>query len=282
MKIAQRFLDFYVQSSLHVSLCYVAFYTVVSLQLGFQPLTTELAAVGSSTLVGYNLAKYVHLYRSDFPFKQVIIPLTLVCTLIGLVFVWLLGIYAVVLFSFCGLLTLFYSLPQILGKSFRQIPILKLVTIGLSWSLLAMILPHLIEEVPVVVSFNGAYETQSRTFSSDLIWEFVKYLLFVIALCVPFEIRDLKYDADNLKTLPQLIGVKRTKYIGLALLFACGFTELYQLENSFQESITTVVVLIITALSIWLADKFKSDYYASLFVEAIPVLWLGLYVLLEI
>lgn len=279
MVIAKRFLDFYIKSSLHVSLCYVAFYTVVSLQLGFQPLSIELAAVLCSTLVGYNLAKYVHLYRSDFPFKHAIVSLSFVCAAIGLVLVWLLGIYAVVLFSFCGLLTLFYSLPQILGKSFRQIPILKLVTIGLSWSLLAIILPFIVEEAPVIVSFNGAYEIQSRTFSTDLIWEMVMYLLFVIALCIPFEIRDLKYDTANLKTLPQLIGVKRTKYIGLALLFAFGFTMYYRLEYTIQESITTVIVLMITAIAIWFTDKFESDYYASLFVEAIPVIWLGLYFL---
>jgi len=32
-------------------------------------------------------------------------------------------------------------------------------------------------------------------------------VIFIIILMIPFEIRDLKYDDENLKTLPQLIGV---------------------------------------------------------------------------
>ncbi|GAK93343.1 hypothetical protein JCM19298_2062 [Nonlabens ulvanivorans] len=36
----------------------------------------------------------------------------------------------------------------------------------------------------------------------------------------------------------------------------------------------------ITGVAIWFSDKFKSDHYASLFVEAIPLLWLTMHCIL--
>ena len=36
----------------------------------------------------------------------------------------------------------------------------------------------------------------------------------VFVLTLPFEIRDLQYDDSTLETLPQRVGVKKTKIIG--------------------------------------------------------------------
>ena len=209
----KRILDFYIQSSLHVSLCFIAFYMVVSYDMGFEPSTLELVAVGCSTLVGYNVAKYIHLLKENYPFSTAIKVLTAISALVAIVAVLELGIYATLLFGFCGVLTALYSLPEILGKSFRQIPVLKLITIGVSWSVMAVLLPHFIYEDGVYFSIKSAFHFSSNPDFQMLVLDLLKYILFVIALCIPFEIRDLKYDAPTLRTLPQLIGVEKTKYI---------------------------------------------------------------------
>jgi len=274
----KRLFEFYIHSSLHVSLCFVAFYTVVSLYAGFSPSWLEIIAVGTATLVGYNIAKYIHLLYEGFPFHVPIKILTICCTIIALFAVIELGPYAVLLFGFCAVLTSLYALPEILGRSFRQIPILKLITIGLSWSVMAVVLPHLVYE-PHYFKSESLFHFRNTGLSPLMLWELIEYTLFVIALCIPFEIRDLKYDSPKLRTLPQLIGTRNSKYVGFAVLLLCAAIEFTQFEESAAQSVITLIVILITAAAIWWADRFTSDYYASFFVEAIPVVWLVAYVL---
>lgn len=279
MIMAKRVIDFYIYSSLHVSLCFIAFYTVVSLYASFEPSILELIAVGCSTLVGYNLAKFIHLVRKPFRFKMLILVLTAICAVIGFVAACLLGFYAMMLFSFCGLLTLLYSFQQILGKSFRQVPILKLITISLTWSLLAVLLPHLIIKNDYFLKVS-VFNSQTGGDYSILIWDVIKYMCLVIALCIPFEIRDLKYDDSSLRTLPQIIGINLSKLIGYILLIISGVIEItqYSYRNVTELQIyVTVIVLLITGRAIFFSKGMKNDYYTSLYVEAIPMLWLGIY-----
>jgi len=255
----------------------VAFYSVVSLYSGFYPTTLELAAVGTATLVGYNVAKYIHLLRKKFRFHVAIKVLTFVCSIIALFAVINLGMYAVLLFIFCGVLTCLYSLPKILGRSFRQVPILKLITIGISWSIIAVLLPYLITD-SFYFKFEDVFDFSLSDFPTHIWWKIVKYSLFVIALCIPFEIRDLKYDSPKLRTLPQLIGSRNSRYVGVSLLLICVLIEFTQYEENSWQSITTFGIFTISAVCIWLSKRFKTDYYASFFVESIPLVWLGLYV----
>ncbi|PRP66159.1 UbiA prenyltransferase family protein [Nonlabens agnitus] len=272
MMVAKHFLDFYVKSSLHVSLCYIAFYAVVSAHAGFTPGWIELTAIGTATLVGYNVAKYIHLLNEKFPYHYPIKLLTFLCSLVASITVIELGMRAFALFAFCTILTSLYSLPELLGKSFREIPILKLITIGASWSILAVLLPYAIqtdsiEELLNVINNEGIYG------------RLIQYSLFVIALCIPFEIRDLKYDPPKLRTLPQVVGTQNSEIIGLVLIAICALLE-YLMASGFNvHGIITYIILAITALAIMGSDKIKSDYYASFFVEAIPALWLVLILL---
>ena len=280
MKQIKKLFDFYIQSSIHVSLCFVAFYVVVAMYGGFLPTFTELIAVGTSTLAGYNVAKYIHLLRLPFQFHFIIKIVTVICSIVAIVAVFMMGFYAVLLFSFCTVLTGLYSLPVILGRSFRQIPVLKLITIGVSWSLLAVILPRIMEHPVTIEDSNLSliYENWNGNFVLLAIFE---YSLFVIALCIPFEIRDLKYDSPQLRTLPQLTGVKNSKFVGFALLIICALIEFVLHQEDPLQAITTLIILVITTIAIAIAGKFKTDYYSSFFVESIPILWLGIYLMLN-
>ncbi|SCX97526.1 hypothetical protein SAMN05192588_0526 [Nonlabens sp. Hel1_33_55] len=268
--------DFYLRSSLHVSLCYIAFFAVVALSAGFEPTIWELLAVGTSTLVGYNLAKYVHLLQRSFRFRRWIIALTMVCVVVALVAVVEMGINAIALFLVCGLLTSLYALPEILGRSFRQIPILKLLTIGLCWSLMAVLLPEIIIENSELLE-NSVFRKENFGMPIVLVLPILKYTLFVIALCIPFEIRDLKYDASELRTLPQLIGIRASEYTGIFLLLIVAGIDIWQFEVTQYDSVIALVIYALTALAIAFSNKFKSDYYASFWVESIPAIWLGLW-----
>ena len=90
----------------------------------------------------------------------------------------------------------------------------------------------------------------------------------------------MKYDEENLRTLPQVLGVKTSKIMGIVL---CVFyLTIIVYGNSIGLPIYSheIIMIVVTTVAICFSDKFKSDYYASFLVEAIPLLWLGLYYLL--
>lgn len=104
-----------------------------------------------------------------------------------------------IVFSF--LISILYVV-KINNRNLRDLPMLKMHWIALIWVIAIGILPLII---------NGDINIKSWIYSA------IHYLLF-IALCIPFDIRDLKFDDKNLKTIPQLIGVNKSKMLSLSLL----------------------------------------------------------------
>ena len=96
-------------------------------------------------------------------------------------------------------------------------------------------------------------------------------LIFVLVLI--FEIIDLKYDDPHLKTVPQQIGVSRTKKLGLMLLMGFIGLEFCFEDFNFPALILKLGIAATVALFLWFADEKKSKYYSSFWAESIPILW---------
>jgi len=138
----------------------------------------------------------------------------------------------------------------------------------------------------IVVSYN-LYSDYAIKRTITCSWhrpDWILYLLrsiqlisFVFALCIPFEIRDLKYDSFKVKTLPQVIGIKNTKRLGYTLVSVLLFIQFLIYTQTNLLELDIILTFIVLGMAIYFSDKFKSDYYASFFVEAIPLLWLGMY-----
>ncbi len=148
------------------------------------------------------------------------------------------------------LLGLLYN-SKFLENSIRKLPLLKIFYVGLTWALINawLILPV----------FN--------------IWIFVINLLFISALVLPFDIRDMK--VDDIITFPKIIGVAKTKSFGSLLFFVSAVLGYYFLNNPFSYSfiIACIASLILTIFS-------RADYhdsYFSFWVEScsgLPLLFL--------
>jgi len=94
----------------------------------------------------------------------------------------------------------------------------------------------------------------------------------MIALAIPFDIRDFKFDKEEIRTLPQTIGVKKSKYLGSAVLLL--FFALEFLRNSNDPTlISAFIVTISSFLLLIFAKKDQNRNYTSFWVEAIPVYW---------
>jgi hypothetical protein len=161
-----------------------------------------------------------------------------------------------------GILTLFYAIPAFKGKNIRMFKGWKIFVIATVWIGVSVLLPL----------------TQSvKLLQPSVIIELASRFAFVIALTIPFEIRDLKYDQKELGTLPQVLGTKESRLLGSGLLLV--FLSLQFLNPIISESelSQTALIAVITLWAIWKAKEEQHPYYASFWVESIPIVWYGLF-----
>jgi hypothetical protein len=79
-----------------------------------------------------------------------------------------------------------------------------------------------------------------------------------------------------------MIGIHRTKLLGVVLCVIYLVIEIIQFGFTTNIiAISTYLLVPLIAVFIWFSDVFKSDYYTSFFVEAIPVFWLGMLLVLN-
>ena len=111
--------------------------------------------------------------------------------------------------------------------------------------------------------------------SGDVYIEGVQRFLVILVLMIPFEIRDLSSDFPELKTLPQRFGVFRTRIIGvsMALLFYAG-TFLKDAVTSIEWVSKGLLLLVLALLMVGTPEK-QTRYFASFWVEAVPIFWIG-------
>jgi len=279
MKWFQTLLDFYIRSSFHVAFCFVALFLVFHFQNLSKLDDAILLLIFCGVVIGYNIIKYAALLleQKEFRFKKAVITITTIASGIAAYLIVTDSLWTAAMVALASAFSIFYAFPLIRQHNLRQVPIFKLALVASSWIIIICFLPL----KSVYADFEYLIDPLAFSITDSIPWlyaiDIVQLFLLIIALCIPFEIRDLQYDAPQLKTLPQLIGITRTKLLGIALCAVYLLMEF--IPFGFATTITAIssyCIVPFIALSIWFSDVFKSDYYASFFVEAIPVLWLGL------
>ena len=96
--------------------------------------------------------------------------------------------------------------------------------------------------------------------------------LIVVVLILPFDIRDVKFDAISLQTIPKKIGVEKTKKLGLILLIFTLLLE-YLLSTPNLSKNSFLLFFSLTVILLMRAKMKQSKYYSSFWVELIPVFW---------
>ena len=179
--------------------------------------------------------------------------------------------------TFIGVLaivTFFYAIPIMVPKRYlfddhknlRQIGGLKVYVIALIWMLTTVFLP---------IVDNGI------SISADVIIIGVQRFCYVLVLMLPFEIRDLNYDSLKLATIPQKIGIKKTKIIGVLLLMLFLILDFFKDILKVESIVSTLIITFITLLFVMFSNKNQSKYYSAFWVESLPVIWLLILFLLS-
>lgn len=228
-----------------------------------------------ATITGYNFVKYFGVakfhHRSLTTWLKVIQVFSLVCFI--LLCYYALQLETKILFYIAGfaLITFLYAIPFLPKRIYmdsqhnlRNISGLKVYIIALVWSGVTVLIPLM---------------NNSVTINADVWIMLFQQYIYVIVLMLPFEIRDLRYDSLKLSTIPQKIGVKRTKFFGVFLLIIFFLLEFLKDELTHQLVWIRFIITIVTGLFLIFANKKRSNYYSSFWVESIPVFWLLIFII---
>ncbi|MEQ3796407.1 hypothetical protein AAFP94_14560 [Flavobacteriaceae bacterium MJ-SS4] len=276
MRLLKQVLDFYLNSSIHVAFTVVAITYVTFLEFGLILNKDLLFFIFFASITGYNFVKYYGLanwhHRHLTRWLKQIQLFSLLCFLAMCYFTLKLPLKILLIISIFGILTFFYAIPFLPKKVYldehrnlRDISGLKVYVIALVWAGVTVLLPVIIN---------------NHILNTDVWITAFQRFLFVIALMLPFEIRDLQYDDLKLSTIPQKIGIKQTKIIGIVILMVFFFIEFFKDEIQLSQIIALMLISFITMLFIGFCRKNQGKYYSAFWVEGLPIAWMLLTLLL--
>ncbi|MBL1281259.1 MAG: hypothetical protein COA33_013355 [Fluviicola sp.] len=155
-----------------------------------------------------------------------------------------LGVSTFVLLLVSGFISTFYVL-KIGKKNMRELPLIKIHLIAFTWVAVLIVFPLLNEEILLATLYIA-----------------LAHYAYVVAVTIPFDIRDLIYDAPSQKTIPQLLGIKGSKVLAIALLllFFSSMTNLRPellLNPLFYIAVATQIVLVL------FMNKNRGDFYCA-------------------
>ena len=263
MHFLKRLFNFYINSSVHVALAVYSLVRVTELYFELSYNASLNYFIFFGTITGYNFVKYAGVakfhHRSLTTQLKIIQIFSLICFLAMCFYAWQLPIKTLLYFVPFLLLTVLYAVPFLSGfqKNLRNISYLKIIVVAVVWAGFTTLIPVLDAGEPV---------------SGLLVLSSLQRFVLVMVLILPFDIRDVKYDAISLQTIPQKIGVKRTKKIGLILLLLAMVIEFMiaptsLLRNAFLGLFFVVLFFLMNA------KIEQSKYYSSFWVEGIPIVW---------
>jgi len=270
MQYLKQVLDFYINSSIHVALAVMSLSWITLLEFDIQFDKNVLYFIFFATVTGYNFVKYFGLAKFHHRGLATWLKLIQVFSLLSFIglcyYAFQLNFKALICIFGAASITFLYAIPFLPKKwyvdsnqNLRNISGLKVYVIALVWVGVTVFIPLINNNFQI--DFDVAITATQR-------------FLFVIVLMFPFEIRDMQFDDLKLSTIPQQIGVKKTKVIGFVLLVIFFFLEYFKDIISSESIITLIIVVVITFLFLVFSEEKRTKYYSSFWVEGLPILWL--------
>lgn len=115
-----------------------------------------------------------------------------------------------------GMISLLYAVDVRSLPVLRDIPFLKIIFIAFSWAILTG---------PLLL------KTEIQQWESYDLWITLERFLFILAITIPFDVRDLPYDHPEKRTIPQIFGVQGAILIAGVLLLICFLLNLFLLTG---------------------------------------------------
>lgn len=157
-----------------------------------------------------------------------------------------------------ALFSLGYVLP-IFGKNkklrLRDISGLKIFLVAFVWAYVTVLLPAL----------------ELEMWNEQVAWMFIERSLFIFAITLPFDIRDLKVDRHNsVQTIPAWIGIPQTIVLSRILLFFFAVVAFF--NYTFLSFIALAVSAISTIYFISISPKQSQDYFFTALIDGTMII----------
>lgn len=287
-KYLKQGLDFILFSNIFIALCAVSQGIISYWLLGINPNKLVLAILFCSTLSIYNFSLILSKPKNleDSPFLRtkwmfsnyrLMLSLLIISILSLIALVSFLSLPSLILLTILGLISITYSLPiwGMPGKKYgiRNIPGLKLFIIGLIWASSTVLLPIL-----EIKNYSNALISDK-----EIILLFINRFLFIVAITIPFDIRDIYQDRHNeLKTIPVLIGEQKSLWLCQLFLSAYFVMHLAFTEKMNANFWAITISIFISGWLIFKSKWKKNEYYYFFLLDGTMILQLLLLFLFNI
>lgn len=152
------------------------------------------------------------------------------------------------------LIGFFYAFsPKKKTKPLRDLPYIKIILIVISWIAVTIILPAHLEN-----------EIDTQLFKLSII-----QFLYIIGLTIPFDIRDLEYDEKEKKTIPQVIGIKKSIILSIVLIAISGILHLIWFKNFWLVGI----IYIFSILTISFSNNRRTELFYVFWIDGLLLLF---------
>lgn len=275
MSVFTDILRFLVFSNFWISIAAVGYCVLTVYQLDLKVPTAFYWFVGCCTLCSYCLQRYIQFsYRKKKQSDRqnwlvgnrlyvggTILASGIAGAILGLT---ILTPVQILCFVPVSLISLFYSI-KVLGRSkkskrskskgLRELPGVKIFMVAVSWSFLCGLMP---------IWISGFADMDPI----QIILVCMEKVFFIIAITIPFDIRDLKYDQVSNNTIPQVFGATRSIYIANGLLLVAALCAVFSGVFS-AEVLTGLALSYATTMIILLnVDEEKPELYYSGLIDA--------------
>lgn len=270
MKRLKKIFNFYLDANIHVALAVYALVQVTILEYELPYDESISYALFFGTIVEYGFIKYASLAKHylflERPYLKWIQLFNFACALIAIYYVTQLSLKTILTAAALVVVAFLYVVPSMTTKkNLRSLKGIKAFVVSFTWSVSTVLLPLINNDIPL---------------TSMVFIDLVQRFLFILILMIPFEIRDLKTDEAGLRTLPQVLGSKGSRILGLLLLLFFVMFSLMKTRLNTESLWLEWGVSILLALALGFARESQSRYYASFFVEGISIVWwIGLWLL---
>jgi 4-hydroxybenzoate polyprenyltransferase len=263
MRLLKLVFNFYLNASIHVAFSVVAFLRITEAYFEFTSNESLQWFIFFGTITGYNFVKYAGVakmhHRSLTKDLKMIQVFSFFCFLALTFFMYQIPLKTLCFSMPFVLLTILYAVPFLsgFGKNLREVSYLKILVVAFVWSGFTILIPLI---------------DAGKEISLEIVFLLLQRFLIVIVLILPFDIRDVNYDAISLQTIPRKIGVKKTKKIGLILLIFSLVLE-YLISSSAVLKTPFMIFFFMLIIFLMRAKIDQSKYYSSFWVEALPIVW---------
>ena len=272
MQFIVKILDFLVASNVYVSLGVVSL-TLLSLDIRQIEHPNLLWFVFFTTLFVYNFIRLVNVHsvissseslrhQTIYRFRIFFWFVCIISALLG--FYFFVTISEFIFFPIVGLgfVSIFYGLPIYKNESqlfrLRDLPGIKIFLIAFVWAFVTEGLPALLNGEPLY--YLALFER----------------FLFIFAITIPFDIRDVNYDAFHLSTIPQYFGINTAKWIALFALLSSELILFYRFffNNDFNliGALAIYISYEFSFLLIYKCHSYSKERYFTIGVEGMSIL----------